>query len=92
MKPWIIALAFLSTPTAFAQETALTLYNQDFAVVRERIALDLQQGENQISFSDITAHAEPDSVILRDLTGTNPLRILEQNYRADPISQQLLLN
>jgi hypothetical protein len=35
---------------------------------------------------------EPDSVILRDPTGRRELQILEQNFRADPISQGLLLN
>ena len=37
-------------------------------------------------------HLEPDSVVLRDPTGQRPLQILEQNFRADPISQALLLN
>jgi hypothetical protein len=37
-------------------------------------------------------HLEPDSVILRDPTGKNALQILEQNFRADPISQALLLH
>lgn len=69
-----------------------TLYNQNFAVVRDRIVLDLKEGETRLEFSEITAYAEPDSVILRDLSGKNNLRILEQNYRADPVSQDLLLS
>ena len=35
---------------------------------------------------------EPDSVILRDPTGARALQILEQNYRNDPVSQELLLS
>jgi hypothetical protein len=35
---------------------------------------------------------EPDSVILRDPTGKHPLQVLEQNYRADPVSDSLLLS
>jgi hypothetical protein len=31
-------------------------------------------------------------VILRDPTGAHALRVLEQNYRADPVSEQLLLS
>ncbi len=89
---WIAVLALFAVSRVFAQNTALTLYNQNFAVVREQIELDLIEGENQIEFSGITAHAEPNSVILRDLSGKNNLRILEQNYRADPVSQNLLLN
>jgi hypothetical protein len=80
------------TLVAFAADPALTIYNQDFAVVRETLPLDLQAGSNTIRFSGATAHLEPDSVILRDPTGKHALVILEQNYRADPVSQELLLN
>ena len=73
-------------------ESALTVYNQNFAVVRHTIQLDLAEGVNHVRFHDTTAHLEPDSVILRDPDGNWKLRILEQNYRADPISQALLLS
>ena len=46
---------------------------------------------NHVNFAGITAHLEPDSVILRDLTG-RPIQILEQSYRNDPVSQELLLS
>jgi hypothetical protein len=75
-----------------AQDPALTIYNQDFAVVRERIALALQQGTNDVQFAGVTVHLEPDSVVLRDPTGRVQLAVLEQNYRADTISQSLLLS
>jgi hypothetical protein len=42
-------------------------------------------------FDGATRLLEPDSVILRDASGA-PLRILEQNYRNDPVTQQLLLS
>ena len=70
---------------------ALTIYNQNFFVAREHLPLDLNAGVNHVNFAGITAHLEPDSVILRDLTG-RPLQILEQNYRNDPVSQEMLLS
>jgi hypothetical protein len=70
---------------------ALTIYNQNFFVAREHLALDLTAGVNHVNFNGMTSHLEPDSVILRDLTG-RPLQILEQSYRNDPISQELLLS
>ena len=79
------------TLVAFAADPALTIYNQDFAVVRETLPLDLQAGSNTVRFSGATAHLEPDSVILRDPTGRHAVVILEQNYRADPVSQEMLL-
>ncbi len=77
---------------AWADGQGLTIYNENFAVVRESVPLDLKAGVNEIRFAEMTAHVEPDSVILRDPAGKRALRILEQNYRADPISQGLLLN
>ncbi|HSI63195.1 MAG TPA: hypothetical protein VLE43_08745, partial [Candidatus Saccharimonadia bacterium] len=79
-------------PLSASADTSLTIYNQNFAVVRDSVPLDLQQGENRMRFAETTAHVEPDSVILRDPTGATKLTILEQNYRADPVSEALLLS
>jgi len=70
---------------------ALTIYNQNFFVAREYLPLDLKPGVNQVDYAGVAAHLEPDSVILRDPAGRS-LQILEQNYRNDPISQELLLS
>src|SRR5471030_1006524 len=73
-------------------QPALTIYNQNFAVVRDTVPLDLQAGVNNVRYADATAQVEPDSVILRDPGGGHSLQILEQNYRNDPVSQELLLS
>lgn len=75
-----------------ASQPSLTIYNQDFAVVRQEIPLDLKAGANQVNISDTTTHLEPDSVVLRDPSGKHSLQVLEQNYRADPISEPMLLS
>jgi hypothetical protein len=73
-------------------QPSLTIYNQNFAVVRQDLPLDLKAGVNSVRVTDITMHLEPDSVILRDPTGKQQIQVLEQNYRADPVSQELLLS
>jgi hypothetical protein len=88
----VLTLVCLSAGALFAGDPALTIYNQDFAVIRDTVPLNLQKGENHITYNEITAHLEPQSVILRDVTGKVPLRILEQNYRADPVSAEMLLS
>lgn len=82
----------LAAAAAPAQGPALTIYNQDFAVVRDRVVLDLKQGENAVQFVGVTTHLEPDSIVLRDPKAQVQFSILEQNYRADTISQGLLLS
>jgi hypothetical protein len=78
--------------TSLAGPPALTIYNQNFAVVRDTLNLDLKAGVNDVRFTETTAHLETDSVILRDPAGKMSLQILEQNYRNDPVSQELLLS
>jgi hypothetical protein len=73
------------------RQPALTIYNQNFFVAREYVPLDLTAGVNHAQFAGIASHLEPDSVILRDPAG-RALQVLEQNYRNDPVSQELLLS
>ena len=87
----ILLLGAAATLAASAQP-ALTIYNQNFAVVRDTVPLDLKSGATAVRYTDATAQVEPDSVILRDPAGKHSLQILEQNYRNDPVSQELLLS
>lgn len=87
----ILAAVVALTSLALGADPALTVYNQNFAIVRETIPLNLKQGANQVRFTGATAHLEPESVILRDPTGKHALQVLEQNYRADPVSVERLL-
>jgi len=89
MKP---LLFLLGAAVGLQAQTSLTLYNQNFGVVRERLLLELKEGSNEVRYADTTAHLEPDSVLLRDPAGKVALAVLEQNYRADPVSQALLLS
>jgi hypothetical protein len=88
----ILLLAGALAPAIATAEPALTIYNQNFAVVRDTVPLDLQSGVNSVRYTGATEQVEPDSVILRDPNGKHSLQILEQNYRNDPVSQELLLS
>ncbi len=90
----LISLCGVAVAQEYAVETSaptLTIYNQNFFVARERLPLDLKAGVNHVDYAGVAAHLEPDSVMLRDPAG-RALQILEQNYRNDPISQELLLS
>jgi hypothetical protein len=80
--------------------TALTIYNQNFAVARTTLKLDLLSGINNVETNQVTNQLEPDSVILRGLGQTRDssrdsakpsFRILEQNYEAAVVTQDFLL-
>lgn len=91
MKAFSSAL-LIAAALAASAEPSLTIYNQNFAVVRDTVPLDLKAGPNAVRYAGATAQVEPDSVILRDPSGNHSLQILEQNYRNDPVSEPLLLS
>jgi len=89
---FVCIFIFCASLVAQNSQPSLTIYNQNFAVVRQELPLELKSGENQVKIDEITMHLEPDSVILRDPSGKHVLNVLEQNYRADPVSQVSLLS
>jgi hypothetical protein len=63
---------------------SLTIYNENFAVARTQVALDLKPGLNEVTTSQVTTQLEPDSVVLRDPSQRNAaarptFHIVEQN-------------
>ena len=72
-------------------QPAITVYNENFAVVRDTVSLNLKSGVNNVSYSGVTTQLEPESVILRDPAGKVELSVVEQSYRGDPVDQQRLL-
>src|SRR5687768_14730989 len=77
----LLGAVMMTSLSAIAADPALTIYNQNFAVVRETVPLELRPGVNEVRFSRATAQAEAESVQLRDPSGRVALNILEQDYR-----------
>jgi len=90
LRSFALAAPLLAAVPAVARP-GLTVYNGDFGVVRESLALDLRQGSNQVRYSGVTRQLEPESVVLRDPSGEVKFRVSEQSYRGDPVDQDRLL-
>ena len=61
-SPLLLTLIAASiAASAIASDPSLTIYNQNFAVVRDTIPLDLNKGVNEVKFDGATLHLEPDS-------------------------------
>jgi hypothetical protein len=83
--------ASLSMATAGADEVALTVYNGDFALVREVRPVQLTTGRETVRFGDVAARIDPTSVRFQSLTAPEAVAILEQNYEYDLVNSQKLL-
>ncbi|NBB80389.1 MAG: hypothetical protein GVY36_13270 [Verrucomicrobia bacterium] len=90
-KALFLALTSATTATALSAQTAITVYNGNFGVVRDTVPLELQSGVTEQSYSGVTTQLEPESVILRDPSGQVSLSVVEQSYRSDPVDQTKLL-
>jgi len=72
--------------------TALTIYNDNFAVIRNIRNMDFKKGVNTIKFTDVPSTIDATSVKFQCLSSPGAISILEQNYEYDLLNTQSLLN
>jgi len=75
---------------AAARDVAVTVYNDNLGVVKDRRPFTLTSGVSNLQFTDVAASIDPTSVHLRAL-GRSPIEILWQDYRYDLVSTDKLL-
>ncbi|MGZ8312133.1 MAG: DUF4139 domain-containing protein [Allosphingosinicella sp.] len=98
MRNWLLLSTLLATP-AIAQneipspsenaqgDVAVTIYNNDLALVQDTRQLDLAAGRSRREFPDVSAQIRPETVTL---TGAG-IGIVEQNFDFDLLSPQALM-
>jgi len=93
-----LSLLFASSPVAplrtlsFARESVeVTIYNQNFALIKDQRYLEFEKGINKIEFKDVAALIEPTSVHFVSVTSPASCNILEQNYEYDLVNAGKLL-
>jgi len=88
----LVMLSLLFAMPAFAQESVeVTVYNQNFALIKDQRYFDLDKGINKLEFKDVAALIEPTSVHFSSLTAPASAGILEQNYEYDLVNASKLL-
>jgi hypothetical protein len=73
------------------EKVAITVYNQNFGLVREIRTIELAEGRVALEYADVSAHIQPETVALKALDDASSLSVLEQNYRYDLLTPQKLL-
>lgn len=72
------------------ESVAITVYNQNFGLVRETRTLDLRRGVVALEYGDVASGIQPETVHIRPIGGRG-LQVLEQNYQYDLLNPQKLL-
>lgn len=68
---------------------AVTIYNQDLALVKDRRTVTLDPGVNRLAFVDVSAQIRPETALLNTTEGH--LSVLEQNFDFDLLTPEKLL-
>jgi hypothetical protein len=79
--------------STLAEQTAVavTIYNQDLALVKDRRRLALPAGRVDLAYRDVSAQIRPETALLRTLDGADGLTVLEQNFDFDLLTPAKLL-
>jgi hypothetical protein len=73
------------------QEVAVTIYNENLALVRDQRQVTLPQGTVDLALREVSARIRPETALLRSLTRPGGLTILEQNFDFDLLTPRKLL-
>lgn len=87
----LFVLFFLAIQPAFVYSAAVTIYNDNFALVRDTKDVDVKVGAQTIEVDDVSAKIDPTSVLPKFLSDANNITILEQNYDFDLVNSSKLL-
>lgn len=102
-RTWSPLLALLVSTGALAQtdeqrstladqtQVAVTIYNENLALVKDQRKLQLKNGPLALAFRDVSARMRPETALLRSVSAPGSLYVQEQNFDFDLLTPQKLL-
>ncbi len=84
--------AGLSSGLADQTAVAVTIYNVNLGLVKDRRKIAIPTGKSEVRFTDVASQIIPTSVYIKSLTDPGSLDVLEQNYEYDLLNPQKLLD
>ena len=73
------------------QEVAVTIYNEQLALIKDLRSIQLDSGFNKLAFREVSALMRPETALLRSLDYPDHFRLIEQNFNFDLLTPQKLL-
>ncbi len=80
----------VTSGTEDRESTAVTVYNDDLALIKERRKVNLTSGMTRLSLREVSAQMRPETALLRAVTGS-PISLIEQSFDFDLLTPQTLL-
>ncbi len=73
------------------QSVAVTIYNQDLALVKDTRKVSIKAGLNALALRDVSAQMRPETALLRSINAPGSLSLLEQNFDFDLLTPHKML-
>src|SRR2546421_3730827 len=73
------------------QSVAVTIYNENLALIKDTRKLQLDHGENRIALREVSGQIRPETAALRSLSHPGSLALIEQNFDFDLLTPAKLL-
>ncbi len=73
------------------QSVAVTIYNNNLALVKDQRKVKLRSGLNSLALRDVSAQMRPETALLRSISNVGSFNTLEQNFDFDLLTPQKLL-
>ena len=73
------------------QSVAVTIYNENLALIKDTRRVVLDPGPNRLALREVSARMRPETALLRSLSNPGSLTLLEQNFDFDLLTPQKLL-
>lgn len=79
------------TTLADQQEVAVTIYNENLALIKDSRRVRLDKDINHLAWREVSAQMRPETAQVRNLSYASGFRLIEQNFDFDLLTPQKLL-
>ena len=73
------------------QSVAVTIYNENLALIKDTRRLALDAGQNRIALREVSGNMRPETALLRSLSNPGSFSLIEQNFDFDLLTPAKLL-
>ena len=81
----------ITTTLKDQQSLAVTIYNDNLALVKDQREVKLGKGDQDLAFQEVSAQIRPETALLRNLTLPKDFWVVEQNFDFDLLTPTKLL-
>ena len=90
----LLSLLLLTANTSEIKDAvslAVTVYNDQFAIVKDVRSIAFDKGRSKLYFTDVSSNIETETVTFKAVDNPESIKVFEQNYDANLVTPQAIL-